>query len=867
MNLPQNIEVVLAVLLAGVGIALIITVFAYVIIPIFKGVGWLIAHVFTFIGREISDVLRSIGGVITTIVFVPLVLFSIILGRWSSAAHYGRSLQSEIGAIASAFYRLVIGNPARLFCMTSLVDGIEQRLPAAVAAAPGPDRPSKARAGQFDGYKIVGSLPGGGSGGRLFVAEPDELKQAIFQRQGLADIRQVVIKTFSLKDGSSLPQIVRESRALEAAKKLGLVLDHELSDERFHYIMRYVPGDSLGLVTQRLHAQTGGAGLGSMQLRSVLGYASDLLTTLDQYHRGGLWHKDVKPDNIIVDGHHAHLVDFGLVTPLRSGMTLTTHGTEYFRDPEMVRMALKGVKVHQVDGAKFDIYAAGAVLFSMVENSFPAHGGLSQLTKPCPEAVRWIVRRAMTDYDKRYASSAAMLADLGVVLAASDPFAVKPAELPSMREGGAASLPPPLPVADAMPMPLAAFGAAQAGSPRSPDMPAQHAVPSPQAGARPRIRVTNWWSGRYESDSGPKVAHAAPMPAAVQSFINNPAPGARPARSAAQQLTSARERARAARQRAHDRVHARRHAASTTPSFRNGPNVGTWIAFLIPLIFIGVALKGWREMRTAINRSDGTRVAINPEYPASPTPPQPPSSDGFRLSGLDLPPPAPGTPDSPNSIAQHARDSARAVAENPEEAKRIGRAVENAVAGLIRSGYLKITGDAKDLASATGIIEAVSSLSGGHSETTAAAQAPGAESPAIEPRGSVLFVSDMTTLNDRDSAALTRAASRMQARGLRVLGSAPGHTPAGDELEHHRQLASHARQALGLVAIDSAEAAKLLGEWLLANDQADAIVWIAPDPRDPRGADVRFFAPAKGAPRERASAARDARDSLTASRR
>jgi serine/threonine protein kinase len=83
-------------------------------------------------------------------------------------------------------------------------------------------------------------------------------------------------------------------------------------------------------------------------------------------------------------------------------MTLTTHGTEYFRDPELVRMALKGVKVHEVDGTKFDIFAAGAVLYSMIENSFPAHGVLSQITKRCPEALRWIVRRAMTDYDKRY---------------------------------------------------------------------------------------------------------------------------------------------------------------------------------------------------------------------------------------------------------------------------------------------------------------------------------------------------------------------------------------------------------------------------------------------------------------------------------
>jgi len=87
-------------------------------------------------------------------------------------------------------------------------------------------------------------------------------------------------------------------------------------------------------------------------LRAALGFACDLISTLSTYHRGGLWHKDVKPDNIIVDGGpsaRAHLVDFGLVSSLRSAMTLTTHGTEYFRDPEMVRLALKGVKVHEVD--------------------------------------------------------------------------------------------------------------------------------------------------------------------------------------------------------------------------------------------------------------------------------------------------------------------------------------------------------------------------------------------------------------------------------------------------------------------------------------------------------------------------------------
>ena len=37
---------------------------------------------------------------------------------------------------------------------------------------------------------------------------------------------RVVIKTFALAEGSALPQILRESRALESAKQLGLVFEH-----------------------------------------------------------------------------------------------------------------------------------------------------------------------------------------------------------------------------------------------------------------------------------------------------------------------------------------------------------------------------------------------------------------------------------------------------------------------------------------------------------------------------------------------------------------------------------------------------------------------------------------------------------------
>jgi len=210
------------------------------------------------------------------------------------------------------------------------------------------------------------------------------------------------------------------------------VLEHDLDEHRFFYVMPYHEGDHLGLITRQMHGKSDANGLNVRQLGTVFGYVEDLLGTLAEYHRGGLWHKDVKPENIIIHDGEAHLVDLGLVTPLRSAMTLTTHGTEYFRDPEMVRMALRGVKVHQVDGAKFDIYAVGAVLYSIIENSFPAHGGLSQVSKRCPESLRWVIRRSMADYDKRYTTAQQMLDDLEAIQMADDPFGVKPVALPSM---------------------------------------------------------------------------------------------------------------------------------------------------------------------------------------------------------------------------------------------------------------------------------------------------------------------------------------------------------------------------------------------------------------------------------------------------
>ncbi len=659
--------ILLLILAAVVAVGLAI----FILLVLGKVFFRLVGHVFGVLGAMFSDFFRAIGALIVSVIYIPLILLNIVVGRWSAAAHFGRVFTSECRTAGACIYRVLIGHPLRLFGLGGMTEGLEQRLPQAVAAAPGRDKPSKSH-GMFEGYTIIGSLPGGGSGGKLYIAEPDELKRAAFNRQGHRGVDRVVIKTFSLKDGSSLPQIVRESRALDAAKKMGLVLEHELGEERFFYVMRYVPGDSLTIVTQRLHA--GGDGLSDEGLRLAMGYASDLLESLDLYHRGGLWHKDVKPDNLIVDRTpdpalgrgRAHLVDFGLITPLRSAMTLTTHGTEYFRDPELVRQALRGVKVHQIDGARFDIYAAGAVLYSMIENSFPAHGGLSRVSKRCPEALRWIIRRAMTDYDKRYTTAHEMLDDLLAVVNAPDPFAVKPADLPSMH-GEPAHAEPMAPIEPAtFDFPRAGEPVAAAASSVPPRDPARAEPISPRSPAerasRPKIRVTHWWSGRYEVEQPRAARRQARTPAAPFPAVARPPRALVPPESrasAAEQLANARRRIQqrrtnARKHRGHMPAQGPTRIAGRRRSYEPaGINAGVVAAAVLALgvsiaIVIGLAVPFFSPARMTVGASsagDSITATAGIEHAASPVPPDAPTPPATPVkAAADIAVPAPDKP-------------------------------------------------------------------------------------------------------------------------------------------------------------------------------------------------------------------------------
>ena len=236
---PNDVGFILLIILGsavalGLAIALIV-VSVKVTGGLLKAVGWLIAHVVRFVGGLIKDVIALVGAIIAGLVALPFATFNVVLGRWESAGRWGQALRREGLNIGYRTYSIVLKRPLQLFLLDGVLSGLEGRLPEDATGEATPPLRAERRSGpsEFEGYAIEGTLRPGGSGAKLYIAEPDEETR---RRLNITSDR-VVIKSFALEEGSSLPQIVRESRALDSARALGLVYDHGLDNGRFWYAL------------------------------------------------------------------------------------------------------------------------------------------------------------------------------------------------------------------------------------------------------------------------------------------------------------------------------------------------------------------------------------------------------------------------------------------------------------------------------------------------------------------------------------------------------------------------------------------------------------------------------------------------------
>jgi eukaryotic-like serine/threonine-protein kinase len=151
--------------------------------------------------------------------------------------------------------------------------------------------------------------------------------------------------------------------------------------------------------------------------------ALDVLEALDYAHAAGVIHRDVKPQNVMIDSAgRAKVGDFGiarLIGPEPGALVLTATGGVVGTPAYMPPEALAGAP----PDPRTDVYAVGVLLHEMVTGRRPA-GRASGLA---PGLARVVERAIAADPRDRYASAAAMKMDL---LAAGANAGVEEGRLP-----------------------------------------------------------------------------------------------------------------------------------------------------------------------------------------------------------------------------------------------------------------------------------------------------------------------------------------------------------------------------------------------------------------------------------------------------
>ena len=149
-------------------------------------------------------------------------------------------------------------------------------------------------------------------------------------------------------------------------------LDFGVEGERPYLVMELVEGQSLG---QRIRQQ------GPLPEAEAVRIIVEIAGALHLAHQTKLIHRDVKPDNILLDKNGvAKLTDLGLIKDLDAGTILTkprsAMGTIVFTPPEQFENA-------QEADARCDIYGLGATLYYALTGVMPfqARGNLSLLQK------------------------------------------------------------------------------------------------------------------------------------------------------------------------------------------------------------------------------------------------------------------------------------------------------------------------------------------------------------------------------------------------------------------------------------------------------------------------------------------------------
>jgi serine/threonine-protein kinase len=185
------------------------------------------------------------------------------------------------------------------------------------------------------------------------------------------------------------------------------------------YVMPYMRG---GTLRERLTREV------QLPLESALHIAREVADALHYAHGEGVIHRDIRPENILLEQGHALVADFGIARVLESvaGHRISTSGLVIglpgYMSPEQATAS------RELDG-RTDVYSLGCVLYEMLAGQPPFTGAtrtavlarqisdpvppLSTLCPTVPPAIEGAVLRALAKRaDDRFPTAAEFAAAL-----------------------------------------------------------------------------------------------------------------------------------------------------------------------------------------------------------------------------------------------------------------------------------------------------------------------------------------------------------------------------------------------------------------------------------------------------------------------
>ena len=178
--------------------------------------------------------------------------------------------------------------------------------------------------------------------------------------------RHVALKILHDQYGEDEEYVERFRREARAVAQLShpnivTVIDRGEEDGKQFIVFELIDGENLKELVERV---------GALPVRRVLDLGLEIGRALSFAHAQGLVHRDVKPQNVLLNGEgQAKVTDFGIVRSLDAiGQTETgtVLGTSHYIAPEQAR----GERVD----AQTDVYSFGVVLYELLAGDVPYPG-------------------------------------------------------------------------------------------------------------------------------------------------------------------------------------------------------------------------------------------------------------------------------------------------------------------------------------------------------------------------------------------------------------------------------------------------------------------------------------------------------------